>query len=159
MNKALRNAVIDLPFVEFHDLYESYPDMLINVKHEQTLAKDADLLVFQHPFYWYSSPAIIKQWYDMVLERGWAYGEKGDSLKGKNMMLAITTGGPASSYSKDGYNKFTIEQFLVPQLQTANLCGMNFITPFIVHSSMSANSEEITKQSLRYRDLLTNLIK
>ncbi len=145
--------------MKFHDLYESYPDLLIDVKQEQALAVGADLLVFMHPFFWYSSPAIIKQWYDMVLERGWAYSETGDKLKGKNMLIAITTGGPESAYSKDGYNSFSIEQFLAPQIQTAKLCGMNFMSPFIIHSASTATSDEIKKHGLRFRQQLLNYVK
>ena len=50
-NRALRDAVSDLSFVTFNDLYETYPDLLIDVKKEQALALSADLLVFQHPFF------------------------------------------------------------------------------------------------------------
>ena len=43
--------------VTFHDLYERYYDFQIDVEHEQRLVKEHDLIVFQHPLYWYSSPA------------------------------------------------------------------------------------------------------
>ena len=133
--------------------------MLLDVKQEQALATGADLLVFMHPFYWYSSPAIIKQWYDMVLERGWAYGDNGDKLKGKNMLIAVTTGGPETSYNKDGYNGYSVEHFLAPQYQTAKLCGMNFMPPFVVHSSSSASNDEIAQHGLRFRQHLLNYVK
>src|SRR6266545_285117 len=88
----VQRAVHDLPGVTFHDLYAAYPDFTIDVGHEQSLLLDHDLIVLQHPFYWYSAPAIIKEWLDLVLELGWAYGPGGTALRGKLMMNAITTG-------------------------------------------------------------------
>ena len=44
---------------------------------EQELLLEHDVIVFQHPFYWYSTPAILKEWQDLVLEHGWAYGDGG----------------------------------------------------------------------------------
>ena len=61
-------------------LYAAYPDFMIDVKREQQLLLDHDIIVLQHPFYWYSSPAIIKEWLDLVLENGWAYGTGGSNL-------------------------------------------------------------------------------
>ena len=57
-----------------------------------------DIIVFQHPFYWYSSPAIIKEWQDLVLENGWAYGTGGNNLQGKYLMNAVSTGGNRDAY-------------------------------------------------------------
>ena len=38
----------------------------------------ADTIVFQFPFYWYSVPPLLKEWIDLVLEHGFAYGLEGD---------------------------------------------------------------------------------
>ena len=83
INAALRKAVENLEGITFHDLYASYPDFLIDVVHEQKLCESHDIIIFQHPFYWYSTPAIIKEWFDLVLEHTWAYGETGTALAGK----------------------------------------------------------------------------
>ena len=57
---AMLNAIEGLENVTFHDLYAAYPDFLIDVKREQELLLAHDVIVFQHPFYWYSVPAILK---------------------------------------------------------------------------------------------------
>ncbi len=67
--------------------------MFINVKREQALLSEHDIIVFQHPFYWYSCPAIMKEWMDLVLEYGYAYGPEAHALNGKQWLSAITTGG------------------------------------------------------------------
>lgn len=42
--------------------YERYPDWQIDVGREQALLLAHDRIVFQHPFYWYSSPPLMKKW-------------------------------------------------------------------------------------------------
>jgi glutathione-regulated potassium-efflux system ancillary protein KefG len=128
--------------VTIHDLYEAYPTLDIDAKREQRLLEDHDVIVFQHPFYWYSSPAILKEWQDLVLEHGWAYGHGGTHLRGKITLNAITTGGPETAYHRNGYNRFTIRELLAPWDQTAHLCGMRFLAPFAVHAALKVVSDD-----------------
>ena len=60
VNALLAAAARPVPGVTFHDLYEAYPDFDIDVAREQKLLLDHDVIVFQHPFYWYSCPALLK---------------------------------------------------------------------------------------------------
>jgi glutathione-regulated potassium-efflux system ancillary protein KefG len=136
VNRHLMHAVDGLEGVTFHDLYEEYPDFQIDVAREQDLLRTHDVIVLQHPFYWYSGPALLKEWMDLVLEHGFAYGAEGKALRGKTMLNAITTGGPRTAYQADGYNRFTIRQLLAPFDQTAHLCGMRYLAPFVVHRSL-----------------------
>jgi glutathione-regulated potassium-efflux system ancillary protein KefG len=140
VGRPLLEAVTDLPGVTVNDLYEEYPTMWIDVRREQELLVAHDVIVFQHPFYWYSTPAILKQWQDMVLEHGWAYGD-GTMLRGKITFNAITTGGPASAYRAEGYNRFTVRQLLAPWEQTATLCGMRWLAPFVAHGALRPEAE------------------
>src|ERR1700758_1538417 len=94
VNRQLIRAVQNLRNVTINDLYEEYPDFDIRVQREQELLLSHDIIVFQHPFYWYSSPAILKEWEDLVLEYGFAYGAGGTKLHGKLFLTAITTGAP-----------------------------------------------------------------
>ncbi len=75
VNRQLIRSIHGLDGVTIHDLYETYPDFNIQVKAEQDLLLAHDIIVFHHPFYWYSSPALLKEWQDLVLEYGFAYGE------------------------------------------------------------------------------------
>lgn len=158
VNLRLAREVRDLPGVTFHDLYEEYPDFFIDVKREQKLAEAHDILVFQHPFYWYSTPALLKEWQDLVLEFGWAYGKGATALKGKVLMNAITTGGPQEAYGSDGYNRFTMRQLLYPFDQTARLCGMDYYAPYVIHRSLViADPEEAAPQARHFRQVLEAL--
>ena len=91
INKALRKAVETLDNVTVNDLYANYPDFMIDIKREQALCEAHDIIIFQHPFYWYSTPAIIKEWFDLVLEHGWAYGSEGKALPVSYTHLTLPT--------------------------------------------------------------------
>ena len=158
VNRRLLAAVRDVAGVTVHDLYDAYPTLYIDVKREQRLLLDHDVIVFQHPFYWYSTPAILKEWQDLVLEHGWAYGHSGTQLRGKITFNAITTGGPESAYRRGGYNRFTIRELLAPWDQTAHLCGMRFLAPFTVHAALRVVGEDdVAQPRAAYRQLIEAL--
>ncbi|KPJ95692.1 MAG: hypothetical protein AMS18_02425 [Gemmatimonas sp. SG8_17] len=127
VKRRLADAVRELPGVTFHDLYEIYPEFDIDGPSEQSLLAAHQLVVFQHPFFWYSTPAILKQWQDLVLQHGWAYGPTGTALRGKMMLSVVTTGGREDAYRRDGFNRFTVRELLAPIEQTAHLCGMDYL--------------------------------
>ena len=158
VNRRLVEAITGLDGVTIHDLYEEYPTLSIDVEHEQELLLAHDVIVFQHPFYWYSCPAIMKDWQDLVLEHGWAYGANGTKLRGKITLNAITTGGPATAYQKGGYNRFSIRELLAPWDQTAYLCGMRFLAPFAVHAALRVRrDEDVAPSAEAYRKLVEAL--
>jgi len=157
VNRHLVAAVRDLDGVTVNDLYDEYPDLDIDVAREQELLVNHDVVVFQHPFFWYSTPAILKEWQDLVLGHGWAYGHDGDALRGKTLLIAMTTGGGEDSYSAKGSNRFSVRQLLAPIEQTARLCGMDFLPPFVVHGSFRLTASEIEDHAGDYRRLLEAL--
>ena len=136
-NKTIINRLSkDLTNIEIRHIEELYPQLKIDVNAEQEALLSADIIVFQHPFYWYSTPAGLKQWMDSVLSYGFAFGHDGDKLKGKYFIESLTIGGPTESYSALGYNHFSIEDFLRPIEQTAYLTMMNY--QGFVHSHRNA---------------------
>jgi len=158
IHRQLVKAVQGMEGVTFHDLYEQYPHFHIHVKREQDLLLAHDIIVFQHPFYWYSSPAILKEWQDLVLELGFAYGEGGTALEGKKVLSAITTGGSEKAYCRKGHNYFTMRELLAPFEQTARLCGMEYLPPFIVHGTHKLQDiQQITPYVEGYRTTILGL--
>jgi glutathione-regulated potassium-efflux system ancillary protein KefG len=144
--------------VTFHDLYELYPDFDVQVEQEQELLINHDMIIMQHPFYWYSCPPLLKQWIDLVLEHGWAYGKEGNSLRGKKMFNAISTGGKQGAYEPGGFNRYTITQFLVPFDQTARLCNIEYFPPFVIHGTHLATNSDIGRAGESYEKLLKGLV-
>ena len=157
LNAALLDAVSDLELVTVRQLYEIYPDFFIDVKAEQQLLLDHDIIVWQHPFYWYSAPALLKEWIDLVLEHGFAYGREGNALRGKKVMTTTTTGGSIKAYSEGGHNNYTMNQFLAPFEQTARLCKMDYLPPFIIHGSLILDDQSIQDAANDYRKIIVSL--
>lgn len=157
VNRVLAAAVRGLRGVTFHDLYEAYPDFDVDAGREQGLLAEHDVVVLQHPFYWYSSPALVKEWEDVVLQHGWAYGREGTALRGKALLSAVTTGGREASYGPAGGNRYTVGQFLAPLEQTARLCGMEWLPPFVVHGTHGMTSREAERHAERYRSTVEAL--
>ena len=157
VQKAMLRAIAGLEGVSLVDLYALYPDLAIDVTAEQQRLLAHDLIVLQHPFYWYSSPAIIKEWQDLVLENGWAYGPGGTKLAGRFLMSAISTGGSEAAYHREGKNRFEIGELLSPFNQTAYLCSMAYLAPFVIHSGRRLPAAELTSQAEAYRDLIVGL--
>jgi glutathione-regulated potassium-efflux system ancillary protein KefG len=146
--------VRDLPHVTFRDMYELYPDFVIDVEAEQQLLLEHDLIVWHHPFYWYSCPPLMKQWIDWVLEHGWAYGKTGDALSGKWVMNVLSSGGDFTAYQKEGRNHYTYRDFLAPLEQTALLCQMRYLPPLIVPGAHRITTEEVQRYALHYAEIL-----
>lgn len=154
INKYLINAVEDMENVTVNRLYEQYPDFFIDIKREQELILEHDIIIWHHPFYWYSAPAIIKEWMDLVLEHGFAYGSEGNDLQGKYIMNSITTGGRESSYEEGGLNRFPINQFLLPFNQAAHLCKMKYLPPFVVHGVHLLQDHDVKSYQLQYQRVI-----
>ena len=158
INKALRKAVEDLEGVTINDLYATYPDFLIDVKREQHLCEEHDVIIFQHPFYWYSAPAILKEWQDLVLEYGWAFGPEARGLKGKLFLQAISAGGDEKAYNKEGVNHYSIAELTSPYQAMANLCKMHWLPPFTIFGIHRGISEEkVNAYAEEYRRVIIAL--
>jgi glutathione-regulated potassium-efflux system ancillary protein KefG len=157
VNRVLSGAVQRLKGVTFHDLYQIYPDFHIDVEHEQNLLTVHDVLVFQYPLLWYSVPALVREWQDLVLEHGWAYGHQGTALRGKKFMSVITTGGGEEAFRKVPENRFTVRELLAPMEQMVHVCGMEYLPPFVVHGTFLMTDSRILKHTLDYRRMLEAL--
>ena len=114
------------PEAEIDELYKLYPDFRIEVKKEQQKLLKADYIILQFPMYWYNAPALLRQWFESVLEHGFAYGSKGKALQGKKLILSITTGSPFDAYRVGGVQNFSIEDLTKGFHQLANLCNMQW---------------------------------
>ena len=76
--------------------------------------------------FWYNAPALMRQWFESVLEHGFAYGSKGKALEGKKLILSITTGSPTEDYKPGGKQSYTIDELTKGFHQLANLCSMKW---------------------------------
>jgi glutathione-regulated potassium-efflux system ancillary protein KefF len=139
--KALAQA--DPARVAVRSLYALYPDYFIDVPAEQAALQAAKLVVWLHPVHWYSMPPLMKLWLDETLAFGWAYGPGGEALRGKDLWLTASTGGPEDSYRPDGYNRYFFDAFLYPYEQTAALVGMRWLPPLVLHGAHRIGDVEL----------------
>jgi glutathione-regulated potassium-efflux system ancillary protein KefG len=158
-NRFIADQIKNIPNVTFHDLYETYPYFNIDIKKEQDLLVKHDLIVFQHPFYWYNMPPLLKLWEDEVLEDGFSHGNSGNALRGKNFLLSITTGGSSDAYSPNGANRFLVHSFLHSYEQLCYLCGLNWNPPHILHSSRKTDQQDILAHANRLKECIVSFIE
>jgi glutathione-regulated potassium-efflux system ancillary protein KefF len=125
--------------IELRDLYARYADYYVDVASEQAALRDARLVVWLHPVHWYSMPPLMKLWLDEVFAFGWSYGPGGNALRGKDLWLVASTGGPEDSYRPDGHNRYFFDAFLHPYEQTAALVGMRWLPPLVLHGAHQAS--------------------
>lgn len=155
VNRRLAEAARALPGVTLRDLYELYPDFDIDAEQERALLAGAHLVVFMHPIRWYGMPSMLKEWMDVVLLPGWAYGRGECALRGKGFWLVTTTGSGPEAYQPGGMHGHPVDAFLVPFQQTAALCGMDWIAPLVMHGAGIAGEAAIETHVAEFRRRLT----
>ncbi len=142
-----------------HELYKAYPDGELNVEKEQQLIESHDRIVFQFPFYWFSSPPLLKKWFDEVLLYGWAYGSKsGYKAGGKKIALAISAGVDEQGYSASGKYKYTMNELTRPFELTFEYIRADYKEPFVYYGLEQDPSEEWVEKSIPlYLDFINRL--
>ncbi|MEX1311843.1 MAG: NAD(P)H-dependent oxidoreductase [Candidatus Sulfomarinibacteraceae bacterium] len=159
VNVALANAARAIEGVTVVDLYAEYPTFEIDVDREQRRLLEHDVIVFQHPVYWYSSPAVLKEWQDLVLEYGFAYGTEGTALEGKVLVNAVTAGAGRDVYSHHGGYSHELRDFFIPFEQTARLCRMRYLPPFALFGAgHAADDGRLEAHRRGYTALLEALV-
>ncbi|NWF56737.1 MAG: NAD(P)H-dependent oxidoreductase [Syntrophaceae bacterium] len=158
-NRALLEEVGSLTHIRLHDLYEEYPDFNVDVEREKALLLDHPIIIWQHPIYMYGAPPLLKQWIDLVLEYGWAHGKEGNRLRGKKILNALTAGGTRDVYARGGHNGYPLREFLAPFEQTARLCKMIYLPPFVVHGTYLLTDGQMKAYGQLYRALLERLTR
>lgn len=157
-NKALLERIPKHPDLTVADLYELYPDFNIDIAKEKERLATHEMIIWQHPIYWYSCPPLLKQWIDMVLEFQWAYGPGGNALAGKKVFNCVTTGGTTDAYQHEGRNRFTLREFLSPFDQTAHLCKMTYLPPFAIMGTHRLTESELQLALAQYENLLDAIL-
>ncbi|EGL17534.1 MULTISPECIES: NAD(P)H-dependent oxidoreductase [unclassified Paenibacillus] len=157
INRAFARKASTVPGVYVRDLYREYPQWTIDVEKEQRLLTEHDRIVFQFPLYWYSSPALLKKWFDDVLTYGWAFGTDGVHLTGKEFIVATTTGGTESQYRSGGSNWHTLSEFMKPIQSTLEKCNGVFLPVFAAYHLSDAPEAELQAEADRYAKHIVSL--
>jgi len=157
-NRALISAARDVDGVTLHPLYDRYPDFSIDVAEEQRRLAAARVIVWQHPTFWYGTPALLQLWLETVLTRGFAYGEGGTALRCKQVLWVTTTGGTPAQYVHGAVHGRPFGDFAPRMEQTARFCGMHWLDPFVVHAAHKMPADELARFASAYRARLQDLV-
>lgn len=151
-NKALLNAVKDLEGVTIMDIYKEE----FTVDTYRKAFDEADILLFQFPFYWGSAPSMLKKWSDEI------FIQLIDNMagKGKKIMVALTAGAAKSEFCSTGYNLYPVETLVSPYHLQANFSGMGWLPPFAIYDMENPDRKEqsAAEGAVEYRRLLTKLV-
>ena len=145
---------------EIRRLDRLYPTEQIDVSAEQQALLNADVIVWQFPFYWYSMPALMKKWLDEVFLHGFAHGSTA-KLGGKKLVISITTGAPEVAYQEDAVIKHTMAQLVAPFESIAALCQLDLQNISYLNgvSYVGRNEEKIAEQKQTARKYAEQLIQ
>lgn len=150
VNRAWTEIMKTHPDTTVHTLYDAYPDHQLDIAYEQALLDSHDRIIFQYPLYWYSTPPLLKQWFDEVLAFGWAFGPDGNHMQGKEIGIAISTAGSSAAYQPGGSNLFTIRTIAAPMEALTHYVGAHYLPPFVLHNVHHITDEQITDSQLAY---------
>lgn len=151
----LLSAVPKNENVTIHHLEGTYPDGQIDVFREQELLTQHDRIIFQFPFYWYSSPAMLKHWQDEVLTEGFAYGQRGSMLAGKECSLVLSIGVKESEYQSGGRERYSISELTKPYQALAAKTEMAYLKPLLIFQFAYMTHEQKLQLYTDYQQALT----
>ena len=156
-NKALLSEVTGYSHIRISNLYEQYPEFIIDVEKEQALLEGAAVIILQFPMQWYSCPSLLKEWIDKVFSEGFAYG-KGKRLTGKKFTIAITTAVEEQFCGeKDAQgepNLFFIDCALKPFQADAKYCSMQWQPPQVIYATWQYTEEQLKEKAVAYRSMI-----
>lgn len=158
VNQILNSYIPDSEYITFHDLYEEYPEFEIDIRHEQELIRTHDIIIWQHPMYWYSCPALLKQWMDMVLQFRNPGDLKADQLRGKAVFQVMSIGEQQVSLIDSAADETPIAHYLTPFRRVVEFCNMQYLPPFLVRVPKMSSIDDIHRKGEYYQYILEAII-
>ena len=157
-NRMLIEEIEQNPKIAVSRLYEKYPDFKIDIGEEQRILHQANTIILQFPLFWYSCPALLKEWIDQVFTEEFAYGNNAHGVRGKNLMIALTLGADAQFCAEvdpaEKSNLFALSNSLKPFESTAVYCSMNWKPSFTIFSVDQQTDEQLRDKARIYRKII-----
>ena len=143
----LKTAALADSAVIWHELTAPF-----DIAAEQKLLHSVDRIIFQFPMYWYSAPAILKQWLDEV----WNSQLTSNRLvKGRQLGIVVTVAHPATAFGPGASQEYTIAELLRPYQALAHATGMQYLPPLPIYQFAQQTEEEKQLLYIRYQQYLT----
>lgn len=118
----------------------------------------ADRVIFQFPLWWHGTPAMLKGWFDRVFVYGGLYTgrmryDRG-YFRGRRAICSITTGAPASVFTRGGRGGGEIPELLHPTLFSLHYMGFDVLSPFCAHGVQGGGQDVAYLAGARFSALL-----
>lgn len=143
----LKAAVDNENNVMWHELKTPF-----DISQEQELLKSATRIIFQFPLYWYSAPAILKQWLDEVWN---SQLTSSYLLKGRELGIVTTVAHSASAFQPGASQGYTIAEILRPYQALAHAMEMKYLPPLPIYQFAQQSEEERQLLFIHYQQYLT----
>ncbi|PCJ25381.1 MAG: hypothetical protein COA97_07770 [Flavobacteriales bacterium] len=156
-NKIISTILLEQENIEIRHLDKLYPDFKIDIKAEQEALLAANTIVFQYPLFWYSTPALLKEWIDQVFQYGFAFGKDSYHLEGKRIIVSFTMGSPKSDYPKE-----ILDKIVFPFQGLAKYCKIEYLGEIYsndIHEYYEGAKENAIQISNKHSQKLLALIK
>lgn len=142
--------MIDLYRCEYQQPFFTYEDAngvqeTKEMRYFQEKISKADEIVFFFPYWWGSMPAILKNFIDWNLSRGFAFeyvnSRPKGLLQGKKVKIFTTTGAPKFIYTITGANRRLKNMF---KEQIIEFCGMK-LESCNIYGGVDASGKNVDK--------------
>lgn len=154
--KAILEVFKKAPGFTVRYLEELYPDpSKIDVAAEQQALVEADVIVFQHPIFWFSMPAALKRYMDEVFQYGFAYGTGGDKLKGKKFIHSFTAGSSAATYEGTEFGSALV----APLKCTAAYAQMDYVKAAPLYGQLALTNPNVAEEARQHAEKLVAFIQ
>ena len=150
LKKSNHVELIDLYTDEHQQPFFTYQDankleVTKEMKYYQDKILKADELVFIFPYWWGSFPAILKNFFDWNLSKGFAFEYVNSRPKGllenKTVKIFTTTGAPYFIYMLTGANR-RLKNMIKKQI--VEFCGMK-LQKFTLYGGVNTDKEKSRK--------------
>ena len=98
----------------------------------------------------------LERWMEETFKHGFSHGTTGDKLKGKKLIVSLTTGAPEEVYDN-------IDNYLNPIKATCKLCNMEYVgkkvTYGVSYQIRNDKGKEIEDKAINHADRLIEMIK
>ena len=153
------NAILEVfqatPSFEVRNLDALYPDLgKIDVVAEQQALLEADVIIFQHPIFWFGVPAALKRWMEVVLQHGFAYGTDGDKLHGKKFIHSFTAASGADTYAGE-----LGRALRAPIEASALYCGMEYVQAFPLYGQLTLTNPNVAQEAKAHAEKLVSFVQ
>lgn len=161
IGESIGNKIISTTFnkednTEVRHLNLIYPDTKIDIKAEQDAILTADTIIFQYPLFWYSTPAILKEWIDQVMQYGFAFGND-SKLAGKKVIVSFTIGSSIKEYPNE-----VIEKIVFHIKGLTHYCKMEYLGEIFstdINNYAPGAKEKAIESANKHTKRLLELIK